>query len=184
MKKVFTVLIALFMIFTIFPLNTSARTHIDYEGTNEVENKEFEEMNIVQITDKDGIQLSDGSYIIDPTVLVGTSLEGEKVIVRDDGVYINDIRSNQGVRISIGDEIIGWLVEGVITYVSEYRGDKLTATTVSMIVNFLYSHPEVIIVAILLFTLTGDTVQAYETADGNECVLNPSGHGYVCKYSV
>lgn len=171
MKKIFCIFIALLMIFS---LNFSKVT---------AESSDVVESNVPAITDMDGLLLSDNSYIVDPLRLIGTTFEGEIVIVRDDGVYINNVRSNEGIKISIGDKVIGWLIEGAIMYVTGYSGAKVAEKTISMIVSFVSSRPDVVIIAILLFTLTGDTVQAYETADGNECILSPSG-GYVCKYSL
>lgn len=137
----------------------------------------------VQIFERDNIKINDSAYKVRSEFLIGTSLENSEILVTDNGVYVNGERKNS-VSVTVGGVLVGFLIDGVITYVTGYSGGALVAATLRMLVAFVSAHPLGFIVAVLLVTLAADSVKQYTTKSGNTCVIKPSGNGYNCMYSA
>lgn len=176
LKKCLSVIITLSLF--VLPFNTlsvNAR-----ESTNITEETE-----VRHIFAEDNIQLSDDAYLVRYENLVGTSLANKQVIVTNDGVYVDGVKSLESVAIRIGKKLIGYFIDGAIQYVTGYSGGQLAAIAIRAIASLISAHPGgAIIVAVMLLTLTSDTVQSYKTSTGNECVLDKSGRRYICKYTA
>ncbi len=183
MKKIMSFFVALLMIFTLMPTHITAKN----EEAVTVEKTSLDEafvMNVKHVMKKDNVELSDGSYYVKPSSLIGTALVGKEVIVKEDGVYINNVKSEDGIEIDVNGILVGIFVGGVIHYVTGYSGDVLASKAIAAIVALAAAHPVGFFLTMSLLAFTAAVVYSYKTTSGNECVLNPSGHGYTCKYSL
>lgn len=138
----------------------------------------------VEINEKENIKLSEDAYLIDSVHLLGTELEGDTVLVTRDNLFVNGQLRSNSVEVFLGGLLIGWLIDGVIIYASGYSGAALAATTIGMIISFVAAHPVILVIAVTVLVVTASSIQKYKTSNGNECVLQPSGNGYYCKFSL
>ncbi|PXX75191.1 hypothetical protein [Dielma fastidiosa] len=183
MKKIFSSFVAILMFFSLNLSNVMAESS-DVVNTDAPETTEMMlETNIKHIRAEDNYILSDGSYLVDMSTLVGTGLEGKVVVVTENGIYANG-KILETIAVIVGTKVIGDFVEGAIVYVSGYTGPELATVAINAIVTLVSAHPAGFFALVALAAFTAAVVMSYKTTSGNECVLNPSGHGYTCKYSL
>ncbi|MGL5977527.1 MAG: hypothetical protein ACRCZJ_00825 [Erysipelotrichaceae bacterium] len=118
------------------------------------------------------------------TDFLGSKLKSDTVFATSDQLFENDRLRSNSVEIFLGGLLIGWLIDGIIIYVSGYSGAVLAAATIGMIISFVAAHPVILVSAVTVLLVTASSIQKYKTNNGNECVLQPSGNGYYCKYNL
>lgn len=182
MKKIFSIFIALLMVFSLNFSNVMAESS-DVEKSDAPVTNVMLETNIKHIKAEDNYTLSDGSYLVDMSTLVGTKLEGKVVVVTENGIYA-DGKILETIAVMVGTVLVGDFIEGAIMYATGYTGPQLAAVAINAIVTLVSAHPAGFFALVALAAFTAAVVMSYETTSGNECVLNPSGHGYTCKYSL
>lgn len=180
MKKIISSFIALLMAFSFSFIYVSANSE---EIVANVETSVVVETNVKHIMAEDNLVLEDGSYIVNSNSLVGTDMEGKVVIVKDNGVYVNGSILDD-ILIYVADKLVAHYIDGVILYVTGYTGSQLAAASVAAIVALVAAHPAGFFLLLALAAFTAAVIMSYKTTSGNECVLNPSGHGYTCMYSL
>lgn len=183
MKKIFSIFIALLMIFSLNFSNVMAESS-DVEKSDAPVTNVMLETNIKHIKAEDNYILSDGSYLVDMSSLVGTELEGKVVVVTENGIYA-DGKILESIAVIVAGKFVCDFIDGALIYATGYAGPKLAAMAINAIVTLVSAHPAGFFALVALAAFTAAVVMSYETTSGNECVLNPSGNGgYVCKYSL
>ena len=173
MRKINVIFIVMCILFTTSTSSVYAQSQ-----------KQEETHSIMQIMADDSIQISDDSYMVKKDRLIGTSLEGKDVFVRDDDIYVNGARS-YSVKIDVGGILVAFLIDGMILYATGYSGAYFAAQAIAAILAFAVAQPVgTLIIVIALLTLNSSTVNSYKTNTGNECYLAPFGNGYYCKFSA
>ena len=176
MKKLTVMCLVLTMLITTVPSNVHA-----FDSKQKDSTKDLTE--VVQIMAKDSIQHIDGSYTVKDTVLIGTALEGENVVVKSDGVYINGARGYT-VEIDVTGIVIAFLVDGAIFYATGYSGAYFSSVAINAILTFAAAHPVgTLIILISLLALTSSSVNSYKTNTGNTCYYRQQSHTYICAWS-
>lgn len=169
MKKIITLILS-------FALTFSFTDFSIFAMNNDVINTE----SIVAIRGKNYGE----DYVVDSNKLKNTKLEDKQtVVVKADGVYIDDTRASNQVSVLLGGILVGFLVDGVLLYATGYSGAQIAAATISMMVNFIAAHPVGFIIALMITAAAAMVVQSYRTSDGNECVRVSSSQ-YACKFSI
>ena len=181
MKKISSLFIALLMVFSLNVTSVTAES-VDSVQTVPLATNMQVETNVRHIRAEDNYVLTDGSYLIDESSLVGTELEGKTVLVTEHGIYA-DGKIWDEIAIYVRNKLIGYFINGAIVYVSGYTGTQLATAAISAIVALVSAHPAGFFALMALAAFTAAVVMSYETSTGNECILSPSG-GYTCKYSV
>ena len=128
MRKINVIFIVMCILFTTSTSSVYAQSQ-----------KQEETHSIMQIMADDSIQISDDSYMVKKDRLIGTSLEGKDVFVRDDDIYVNGARS-YSVKIDVGGILVAFLIDGMILYATGYSGEYFAAQAIASIVAFQVPH--------------------------------------------
>lgn len=151
--------------------------------TNSMINDSSYKQDVISISENDGMIISENSYRVDSEKLENTKFEFCDVVVKNDGVYINNKKSSNQVEAFLGDLFVGWIIDGILYYVTGYSGAELAASVIGVMWSFILAHPTGFVIAVGVLTVTSTFVSMYRTNTGNECIRSTNST-FACKYSI